>query len=527
MDQIKLFISYARSDRDYALQLVRLLDENDIDLFIDDNIRTGQKWKEVIQNNLLGCSHFILVVTPDSLQSDWVKRELWAALLNDKPIFPWMAVKLGSEDEIPFELEDIQFAESRDKLINDLEKALQRPIEPAPEPKGDKILVVGGANIENNYSIQGKFQIGAKQKSSYSESFGGGGLNIASRLGKYGLKVLPLLNYGEDSLGQKVFDFIEGNLDWYKNDRQMKKFWRETEFLVPKTHTNSSVIISDDEQRTIIYQDLNQPENETSGHSHPFQKHVKSMVDSIKSNGIYEEIGMVVIGHIKEDAYYEGQITKDLIAEFAEKDIFWLPGNTQINMKVGEKEGYDFWKEELENINYLQLNLLEMKAFLKNKKLTKDFDGTSNEDLLHSLLSFLNKDNFYSIITLDLLGSLATKPGTQQVFLSDIYVQKGSVDPTGSGDAFAAGFISEIQKYNTISNQTIIESMKVARAWGAYATLSMGGAQDLPSREEVERFTNDLNQNMEVGITKFDLKSTTLKSKLRDKEFAYFYMNGQ
>jgi hypothetical protein len=71
-----------------------------LEVWIDERIDYGFRWPQVIQENLDRCSVFVVVMTPDSFESEWVQAELTRARRLRKPTFPlllegdvWLALE--------------------------------------------------------------------------------------------------------------------------------------------------------------------------------------------------------------------------------------------------------------------------------------------------------------------------------------------------------------------------------------------------------------------------------------------------
>lgn len=98
-----VFISYSKQNKDYARQLVSKLRDEGFDVWIDDReLRASVDWWQSIVLALRACGAFIVIMTPESDNSDWVQREITLALKYDKPIFPlWLS---GSLDTPNWEL---------------------------------------------------------------------------------------------------------------------------------------------------------------------------------------------------------------------------------------------------------------------------------------------------------------------------------------------------------------------------------------------------------------------------------------
>jgi len=83
-----VFISYARPDRPYVEKLAEHLSGSRIPVWFDYELTAGDRWHQVIRNEIDRCAAFVVVMTPESEESDWVNREINRAEEKSKPIFP-------------------------------------------------------------------------------------------------------------------------------------------------------------------------------------------------------------------------------------------------------------------------------------------------------------------------------------------------------------------------------------------------------------------------------------------------------
>lgn len=83
-----LFISYSHKDKAYAHKLQRYLLEKGFEAWIDDRIDLGARWPHEIEKRVRECDAFILVMSPNSRDSEWVQNELMLARDLKKRIFP-------------------------------------------------------------------------------------------------------------------------------------------------------------------------------------------------------------------------------------------------------------------------------------------------------------------------------------------------------------------------------------------------------------------------------------------------------
>lgn len=104
----QVFISYSRADwDDYAEPLVRRLEDEDLLIWVDQYaIRGGDDWLDGINLGLERCSVLILCVSPEALNSRYVKMEYRYFLEEEKPVIPVMCRKPA---KLPAELRGIQY----------------------------------------------------------------------------------------------------------------------------------------------------------------------------------------------------------------------------------------------------------------------------------------------------------------------------------------------------------------------------------------------------------------------------------
>ncbi len=79
-----VFISYARVDRPHVAVLVEALKKNGLSVWWDSQIETGARFDESIQRELDAAQAAVVVWSPDSIASSWVKDEAGYALQHGK-----------------------------------------------------------------------------------------------------------------------------------------------------------------------------------------------------------------------------------------------------------------------------------------------------------------------------------------------------------------------------------------------------------------------------------------------------------
>ena len=79
------FLSHSSRDRKLANEIAQVLRSHNIPVWYSTtNIVGAQQWHDEIGAALNRCDWFILLLSPQSVKSKWVKRELLFALNNDR-----------------------------------------------------------------------------------------------------------------------------------------------------------------------------------------------------------------------------------------------------------------------------------------------------------------------------------------------------------------------------------------------------------------------------------------------------------
>ena len=113
----KIFISYSRKDIGFVRKLAGDLEKAGYDVWWDlTDLRGGDDWLRVIPAAIESTDHFIVVLSPNSAVSDWVKKEYTQALGLSKKIIPIMLTR----SSVPFALNTINYLDftSDDYAVN-------------------------------------------------------------------------------------------------------------------------------------------------------------------------------------------------------------------------------------------------------------------------------------------------------------------------------------------------------------------------------------------------------------------------
>src|SRR5688572_28907304 len=84
-----IFISYSRKDREFVQRLAKDLSNEGFEVFIDiEAIRAGNNWSLQIIEAIDNSKAFIVVLSPDSVTSDYVRKEVDLAQDSGRQILP-------------------------------------------------------------------------------------------------------------------------------------------------------------------------------------------------------------------------------------------------------------------------------------------------------------------------------------------------------------------------------------------------------------------------------------------------------
>lgn len=133
-----VFISHSSKDAEFARKLAAGLKNAGIETWLDDyELHIAEDIYEYIGNAILKASHFAIVLSQNSLSSDWVKKEMHAALALEAERKTIVVPILIDDVDIPLFLKaklyaDFRagkdFAESFDKLLRSINKDFGIPI---------------------------------------------------------------------------------------------------------------------------------------------------------------------------------------------------------------------------------------------------------------------------------------------------------------------------------------------------------------------------------------------------------------
>src|SRR5919106_881532 len=104
----QIFISYSRKDIGFVRKLAGDLEKAGYEVWWDlTDLRGGDDWLRVIPAAIESSDSFIVILSPNSAISDWVKKEYTQALSLRKKIIPLMLER----SSVPFALNTINYVD--------------------------------------------------------------------------------------------------------------------------------------------------------------------------------------------------------------------------------------------------------------------------------------------------------------------------------------------------------------------------------------------------------------------------------
>src|SRR5271169_42584 len=87
MSTTSIFLSHSHKDNEWCQHLIDALNNAAFDVWFDSqDLYLGDQWIDALEREIKARDFFLIVLTPDSWASKWVRKELQLALNHDKPI---------------------------------------------------------------------------------------------------------------------------------------------------------------------------------------------------------------------------------------------------------------------------------------------------------------------------------------------------------------------------------------------------------------------------------------------------------
>jgi energy-coupling factor transport system substrate-specific component len=115
----QIFISYSRKDIEFVSRLASDLERAGLIVWWDiSGIPPGSEWPKRIQDGLEKSSHCVVVLSPDSIQSPWVRKEYTFAQSDGKQIIPLYYRPC----KVPIALTDLNYIDITSNYTDGLKK---------------------------------------------------------------------------------------------------------------------------------------------------------------------------------------------------------------------------------------------------------------------------------------------------------------------------------------------------------------------------------------------------------------------
>lgn len=123
----RIFISYSRRDGSYANKLYRALSHLHVGGFLDQvDIAAGASWDNAIREAIRDADAVVVLLSENSVQSNFVLAELGVAWNLDKPIIPVIPPGADlSSAELPPILQDLKFVDARRQTTEETARIIQ------------------------------------------------------------------------------------------------------------------------------------------------------------------------------------------------------------------------------------------------------------------------------------------------------------------------------------------------------------------------------------------------------------------
>lgn len=110
---MKVFISHSSTDKKFVRTLKEDLVENNIEVWLDeDQLELGDSLSEKLQIALDESSHFLIILSPTSVNSEWVKFELEKALKNSNSQLLQKIIPIKYSDcNVPLDLKKLIYSD--------------------------------------------------------------------------------------------------------------------------------------------------------------------------------------------------------------------------------------------------------------------------------------------------------------------------------------------------------------------------------------------------------------------------------
>jgi sugar/nucleoside kinase (ribokinase family) len=332
------------------------------------------------------------------------------------------------------------------------------------------IITVGSGNLEYILICEGEIKLGKKHLIQPSELIGGSGVNYTMRLMAAGENVFPIPLIGNDQSGLKIREKITNKAITYGMPEKSIQFISTADFLIEGLCTPRATVVIHEGRRTIFSETVTQPK--------PVKEHVLNRLETVFRDHP-DLTGSIMIGHITQDHNdrLPGEITRSIIDANADQAFLFA------NFGAGQlRHGIDFWEDDLKRVDLVQLNLGEIRQL---------FEHDHKDISLQAILKWLRNRSISAVITLSRFGAIGTfGDGNDGIILAWPLQTGKPADPTGAGDAFAAGMVASLKGNKNFSFDELKAAVATGRLWASYACTTIGASGKCPTIKDLAEFAS-------------------------------------
>lgn len=344
-----------------------------------------------------------------------------------------------------------------------------------------RVLVVGGANIEHGYTIDGELEPDAKYSTPpLPRLAGGSSVNHACRLLAMGIGVDPVLPLAkEDPLSRTIVAALADS------EARGGGRYRRKRMQIPGAGltTPYTTIIRQGASRAA----LNEFSNELMK---LFRSHAARHLQQLGTTRRKPDV--LMIGHVHADRArvapdrigFGGTISEAFLTAPALRDARKFVNFGPAQYRLGSQR----WEELLRrHVTVFQLDIGEIQSFCT--------DAGLERLSLEAILDWF-RPRCTVVITLERFGAIGQLKGSAEAVAAWPYLLSNVRDSTGAGDAMGAGLVAHMLASGfddegespTSRIEKFAGALAFGRVCGAYACTTVGGANDCPTLNDLARF---------------------------------------
>jgi len=159
----QIFISYSSKDKVFAFKLAKDLQDNSINVWYDDyELEGGDYLLQRIEKGIKECRWFGIIFSYNSVESDWVQKELGAAFAKELEMRKTFILPIKIDNcEIPLFFRNNVFFDFRNNYSEVFEKLISRimPSTKYSRPPNNKKIESTAGNKISEFDLSGKWLV--------------------------------------------------------------------------------------------------------------------------------------------------------------------------------------------------------------------------------------------------------------------------------------------------------------------------------------------------------------------------------